>query len=354
MSRRWVIKLGSAVTRGGDGLAVERLRHLVGECVALQKAGDQVVLVSSGAVAAGLALLPAQRSIDDPVARRQLCAALGQTELINFYRDAFAAHRLQVAQVLATRQDFATRRHYLNMRSCLQTMLTHQMVPVVNENDVVAVTELMFTDNDELAALVAGMLAADCLVLLSDIDGVYSGDPAERKVIQQWDEQAADQFRPAPGSRFGRGGIESKVRSARQAAALGTNAWITNGLETGVLARLANSEPLGTQFPASPRPSSARRWAGTAPADKAAVVVNEGAVLVLKDRQQLSSLLPVGVIELRGEFERGDLLRIESIAGELIGFGRAEYDLATAQSVLGKQQQKPLVHYNYLHVIDHV
>lgn len=334
------------------GLARERLNGLADQCATLQQGGvAQFALLSSGAVAAGRDILNGDTS-DDAVTDRQVCAAVGQTELVNFYRDSFARHQLLVAQVLATRQDFSTRRHYLNMRTCLQALLARNIVPIINENDVVSVTELMFTDNDELAALVAGMLGAERLVLLSDVDGVYDGNPASGELIKLWSADSPMPAQPASGRGFGRGGIGSKIDNARQAAGMGTESWIANGLDPDVLRRIAAGNDVGTRFSASQRPRETKRWVAAAPARKAAVVINAGAVAALRDSHKLTSLLPVGVVRLQGEFERGDVLRIVDEADALIGYGRAEYDAEVALATLGQQRQRPLVHYNYLHVIE--
>lgn len=338
---------------GNGNLARARLDALVDQCAQLQRDGvAQVALVSSGAVVAGRGLLTGASS-DDAVTDRQVCAALGQTELINFYRDSFARHKLLAAQVLATRQDFSTRRHYLNMRACLQALLKRNIVPIINENDVVSVTELMFTDNDELASLVAGMLGAERLILLSDVDGVFDNGPIHGQLIQAWSGDEVVPDRPASGTGFGRGGIGTKVSSAQRAAAMGTASWIANGLSPGILNRIASDENVGTRFPASQRPSEAKRWVAAAPTRKASIVINDGTVAALRDADRLTSLLPVGIVSLGGEFERGDVLRIESETAEPVAYGRAEYDSTTATELLGKRRQKPLVHYNYLHVIDH-
>ena len=179
MSKRIVVKIGSQVLCSQDGtLNRDVLSNLVSQLAGLQADGWQVLLVSSGAVAAGKGLETGQlRRIADPVARKQVLAATGQVRLMETYRELFAQQSLTIAQVLATKSDFQTRRHYLNMRGCIEALLTAGIVPVVNENDVVSVTELMFTDNDELAGLLAGMVNAQILCLLSTVPGVYDGDP---------------------------------------------------------------------------------------------------------------------------------------------------------------------------------
>ena len=180
MGKRIVVKIGSQVLCGPDGtLNREVLSNLVSQLVALKTDGWQILLVSSGAVAAGSNLAADLTRVSDPVARKQVMAATGQVRLMEIYRELFAQHGMNTAQVLATKSDFQTRRHYLNMRGCVEALLTAGIVPVVNENDVVSITELMFTDNDELAGLLAGMVNARLLCLLSTVPGVYDGDPED-------------------------------------------------------------------------------------------------------------------------------------------------------------------------------
>ncbi len=359
--RRWIVKLGSAVTRAaGGGLDEKALRALVGELAALHAAGEQTVLVSSGAVAAGRDVLgcgsPGRR--DDEVVERQVSAAVGQIELMGWYQRAFGAHGIAVAQVLATRSDFGSRRHYLNMRQCVEGLLARGIVPIVNENDVVSVSELMFTDNDELAGLLAGMLAAGRLVLLSNVDGVFDGppdDPASR-VITDWnDRERRPLIEPAGQSDFGRGGIQTKIRNAEKLSRLGTEVFIANGRAESVLACIDRGEPVGTRFPAADRRASGqRRWVAGAPrAEQGAVVVNAGAAHVLCAPDRLASLLPVGVVAVRGAFQRGDVIPVEREDGTVIAWGRAEQGADTVRQHLGERNRRPVIHYDYLYVQEH-
>jgi len=178
---RIVIKIGSNVLTREDGLPdLERISHLVAQISEIKKQGKEVILVSSGAVASGRSLLSVSDKFD-AVATRQLFASIGQVKLINTYSELFQKHNLVCAQVLVTKEDFRDRLHYLNMQNCFSILLQHNVVPVVNENDVISVTELMFTDNDELAGLIASMLKADALIILSNVDGIYNGDPKKRE-----------------------------------------------------------------------------------------------------------------------------------------------------------------------------
>jgi glutamate 5-kinase len=260
-----------------------------------------------------------------------------------------------VAQVLATKSDFQTRRHYLNMRGCIEALLQAGIVPVINENDVVSVTELMFTDNDELAGLVAGMVGARLLCLLTTVPGVYDGDPDDphTRCIERWDDQhhRADEVVNQATSTLGRGGMHNKLTIARKAAHLGTEVVIADGAEPGIIGKIVAGEPVGTRFPVTADASPAKRWLASAD-DHAtgSVTVNEGAMQTLLDRSRLASLLPVGVENVEGPFERGDVIRIIGPGGEVLGCGRAGYDHEEAAELKGQRGQRPLVHYDYLYL----
>lgn len=352
MNAPFIIKLGSAVTRDEHGnLDQPALHALIGQCGDLMDRGERLVLVSSGAVAAGHGRLGELRE-RNPVVRRQLYAAVGQNELMQFYRTAFSSQSREVAQVLATRQDFSTRRHYLNMRECLLGALRAGIVPVVNENDVVAVTELMFTDNDQLAGLLAGMLGASRLLILTNVDGVYDGPPDEpgSRLIRRWDDETQLPAGATQRSEFGRGGIRTKVRSAARLAELGTQVWIANGRRPDIIRQVVSGDAHGTCFPASRRAKPSKRWVAGAPAATASIRVNEGAAQVLRSADRLASLLPVGVEAIEGEFERGDIVKVVDRRDRAVGYGRAEYGAEAARRAMGRQRQRPLIHYDYLFV----
>jgi glutamate 5-kinase len=359
LTRRIVVKIGSQVLCDPQGALNERvLASLVNQIATLASENWQVLLVSSGAVAAGSGLgLDRLQRIGDPVTRKQVLAATGQVRLMETYQGLFKRHALAVAQVLTSKSDFQTRRHYLNMRGCIEALLGADIVPVVNENDVVSVTELMFTDNDELAGLLAGMVNADLLCLLSTVPGVFDGDPdaAGTQCIPLWDDDRyqADDLVLRSASALGRGGMHSKIAIARKAAGLGTNVVIADGAAEGILIRIAGEEAVGTRFPAQGEASSAKRWLASAD-DHAvgAVTVNEGAAAALMDKSRLASLLPVGIETVEGEFKRGDVIQIRSPSGRVLGCGRARYDHDKANQLKGLQGQKALIHYDYLYLSD--
>ncbi len=249
--RRWVVKIGSALlTDGGKGLAREEIASWVEQMARLTRSGHQVVLVSSGAVAEGMSRM-GWRVRPKSLHQLQAAAAIGQMGLARAYEDCFQTHGLHTAQVLLTHDDLTNRKRYLNARSTLRTLIELGVVPVVNENDAVANDELLFGDNDTLAALVANLVRADLLVLLTDQAGLFDSDPRFNKDAQlisesQVDDPALDQFAGGSGSGLGRGGMTTKIRAARLAARSGSATVITSGVGDDVLGRIAAGERLGT------------------------------------------------------------------------------------------------------------
>ena len=350
--RRLVVKIGSNVLTRPDGLPDEaRMAQLVAQVVGLRNQGCEVVLVSSGAVAAGRSLLTLPPRAD-AVRGRQLLAAVGQVKLLGIYAALLAPHGLLGAQVLVTKEDFRDRQHYLNLRNCFQELLQHHVIPIVNENDVVAVTELMFTDNDELAGLVASMLGADALLLLSNVDGIFDGDPARpgarviRRIAPHDTGFAA--FVTATRSQFGRGGMLTKCAIAHKVAGLGISVHIANGLTDNILPDILNETAVSTWFEPGKKASGTKQWLAHAPAAQATVQVNAGARAALLAPGQATSLLPVGITAIVGDFQKGDLVRLTGEAGQVLGLGLAEYNSDKARERLGQHGQRPLVHYDYL------
>ena len=351
--RRLVVKIGSNVLTQADGLPdLARLEHLVAQVAALKARGLEVVVVSSGAVAAGRSLLTLPPKAD-AVSSRQVLAAVGQVKLLSTYAELLGRHGLLCAQVLATKEDFRDRRHYLNMRSCFQELLQRGVVPIVNENDVVAVTELMFTDNDELAGLIAAQLDADALVILSNVDGIFTGDPAQpgaaliREIAPGTTGFA--RFVKAQRSQFGRGGMLTKCHMAHKVAKLGISVYIANGQRDNVLPDVLAGTAPHTWFRPGKPASGTKRWLAHAQgAATATVRLNAGARAALLAPGRAVSLLPVGVVGIEGTFQKGDIVQLADEAGQLLGLGTAEYGSDKALERLGQPQQRPLVHYDYL------
>jgi glutamate 5-kinase len=357
MGKRIVVKIGSQVLCDLAGaLNHDVLSRLVRQLGSLRADGWQVLLVSSGAVAAGSSLATEQLlRVSDPVARKQVMAATGQVRLMETYRELFEQQGLTVAQVLATKSDFQTRRHYLNMRSCIEALLTAGIVPVVNENDVVSVTELMFTDNDELAGLLAGMVNAKLLCLLSTVPGVYDGDPddAATQCIPRWDDELyqIEDIVSRGTSALGRGGMHNKLAIARKVARLGTEVVIADGTDPQIMSKILGDVQAGTHFPIIGDASPAKKWLASAD-DHAtgSVTINTGAEEALLDTNRLTSLLPVGIETVDGNFDRGDVIQILNPSGKVLGCGQARYDHREARKLIGQRGQKPLIHYDYLYL----
>lgn len=359
MGGRIVVKIGSQVLCDEQGeLNLAVLEQLAGQIGRLAADGWQVLMVSSGAVAAGRGVAGQKLDrVNDPVARKQVLAATGQVRLMETYRALFARQELTIAQVLASKSDFQTRRHYLNMRGCIDGLLTAGIIPVINENDVVSITELMFTDNDELAGLLAGMVNADLLCLLSTVPGVFDGHPDDpaTQCIDTWDDEKhqSDEVVQRGASALGRGGMHSKLTIARRTAQLGTTVVIADGTDRDILFKIVNAQKAGTRFPAVGGASPAKRWLASADGHAVgSVTVNNGAAEALTDRSRLASLLPVGIEAIDGSFSQGDVIQVCAPDGRILGCGRAGYGHEEAKQSIGKRGQKPLIHYDYLYLVD--
>ena len=351
------VKSGRNVFEKADGtLNVSRIGHLVDQIAFLHKNGVEVVLVSSGAVAAGKAVLePAKKT--DAVSKRQLWAALGQVKLISRYSDFFNEHGLVCAQVLTTKENFSDRVHYLNMKNCIATLLENKVIPIVNENDTISVTELMFTDNDELSGLIASMVNSEALVILSNVNGVYSTHPQNEnaELIQKFDREKIElQEAFTEGqSTFGRGGMLTKLRIAQKVAGDGIGVHVANGTIENVLIDLLDKEKdfEHTYFVPNKKTSSGvKKWIGYSDDfAKGEVVVNQGAIKALNSEKAVS-LLPVGVVKTISEFKKGDLIKIIDESGVIVGVGKAQYGSDKMQQEMDSEKQKPLIHYDYLYM----
>jgi glutamate 5-kinase len=312
--------------------------------------------VSSGAVACGRSLLGREGTGHrlDPVEQRQLYSAVGQVQLIGLYSRLFKDWDTTIGQVLTMKESFSTRREYLNQRACMEVMLANNVVPIINENDTVSVTELMFTDNDELSGLVASMMDADTLIILTNVDGIYDG-PDSGKVIQK--VNPGDDISGSIGTQksgFGRGGMLSKYAIAARAAEEGIRVIIANGKREGIVTDLYNDVPgtVCTQFvPAEGGVSSVKKWiAHSSGFAKGTVTVNANARKALCGENAVS-LLPVGVVSVQGDFEEGDIIGILGPDGELFAVGRSSYSAEQAREVIGQHDCRPLVHYDYLSLL---
>lgn len=338
-SQRWVVKIGSALlTANGKGLWSEGLDNWVSQMVDLLAAGHELVLVSSGAVAEGMTRLGWSQRPEE-IHRLQAAAAVGQMGLVQAYESRFSKHGLHTAQILLGHDDISARDRYLNARGALQTLIELGVVPVVNENDTVVTDEIRFGDNDTLAALVANLVDADVLVILTDQQGLFDRDPrhhADARLIENADaeDRALDAMVSGAGA-LGRGGMITKLRAARLAARAGADTVIASGTQERVLQRLLAGESVGTRLLAKRQKLAARKqWLAGQLQLRGQLQLDSGAVKVLTGRG--SSLLAVGVKTVSGDFRRGDLVSCVDAEGREVARGLVNYNADEARKLAGQ------------------
>ena len=356
MKERIVVKIGSQILTRKDGtLDVTRMSALVDQIAELYRDGIEIILVSSGAVAAGKSEIKAKAKLDT-ISARQFYSSIGQVKLINRYSDLFHQHQITCGQILATKEDFATRRHYLNQRNCMAIMLDNKVIPIVNENDAISVNELMFTDNDELSGLVTAMMGCKKLIILSNIDGIFSGDPSkpDSKLFKEIDVKNDDIENCIQSSKSstGRGGMTTKYNIARKAANEGIEVIIANGRRDNILVDLMKGKDIpATRFiPSFKEATSVKKWIAHSDGfAKGEIHINKCAGEVLLGDKAVS-LLPVGVTKIIGNFEADDIVCIIDDNGKQIGIGRTTYDSEKAREAIGKNNKKAIIHYDYLYI----
>ena len=339
-ARRLVIKVGSSlVTNEGRGLDRDAITNWGRQLAQLRASGKQVVMVSSGAVAEGMQRLGWSKrpSVMNDL---QAAAAVGQMGLAQMYETCFREHGLQTAQILLTHEDLADRKRYLNARATLTRLLALDVVAVINENDTVVTDEIKFGDNDTLAALVANLIDADALVILTDQRGLYTADPRRDSNAQFLPQVVAgapelEQMASGVGSEFARGGMITKVLAAKRAASGGAHTVVASGREPDVLLRLALGELVGTQFIAQmPRIASRKQWLADHLQLRGSVRLDAGATKALT--RDGKSLLPIGVVEVIGEFERGDVVGCLDADGAEIARGLVNYSSSESRRIMRK------------------
>lgn len=355
--KRIAVKIGSNVLTRKDGtLDITRMSALVDQVAELHHAGMEIVLISSGAVASGRSEVKVSKKLDS-VSARQLYSAVGQAKLINRYYELFREHGLMCGQVLTTKENFGSRTHYLNQKHCMEVMLEHGVIPIVNENDTISVTELMFTDNDELSGLIATMMGMDALIILSNIDGIYNGNPADSAsqvipVVERGKTDLASYVQTGRSS-FGRGGMLTKCHIAQKVADEGIMVVIANGKRSNILLDLLKdleATPCTRFLPAAKPVSSVKKWiAHSEGFAKGEIHINKGAEEALL-APTATSLLLEGVTQVVGDFEKDDIVRIVNEEGRLLGVGCAGYGSEEARAFIGSRDRKPLVHYDYLYI----
>jgi len=342
-ANRWVIKIGSALlTNEGRGLDNTAISKWVEQIVKMHKAGKQVVLVSSGAVAEGMKRF-GWTTRPRALYELQAAAAVGQMGLIQAYESCFNKHEIHTAQVLLTHDDLSNRTRYLNARSTLRELIKLGAIPVVNENDTVVTEEIQFGDNDTLAALVANLIEADALLILTDQDGMHDANPAthpDSKLLEevQADDPALESMAGGGGS-LGRGGMLTKVRAAKLAARSGALTVIASGREDNIVTRVANAENVGTLFVTKQGSQAARKqWLAGHMNTRGRLVLDEGAIKVLTGSGK--SLLPVGVSAVEGNFQRGEVVVCVNANGQEIARGLVNYNADETKKIMRQPSDK--------------
>lgn len=350
--QRIIIKLGTQVVieEGDERPALERLRGIVAECGGLSKNGAHVAVVSSGAVGLGKKQLGITRPLE--LHEKQTCAALGQSMLMNIYKELFSAHGIQVAQILVTAADFSDRERYLNLRNCMEHCFKMGIVPIINENDVVSTAGIIekgniksFDDNDRLSSIVAAKMQADTLVILTNVAGVYSDNPVNNPdaVLLKNLEIETQEIKTDGTSSGGRGGMGSKLRAARISSLCGTETIISSGFIPHAIHQ-ALSKQSGTFIPPKAKLNSRQAWIGVASGHQGVVVVNECTVEALTSENKMS-LLPIGVIDIIGAFTPKEIVSVQDARGRELARGLVSMSSETLHAIKGMHSEaaKPLL-----------
>ena len=351
-AKRIVFKFGTNILRNEDGdISLSRIYSFIEDAAKLKKAGREIIIVTSGAVGLGAKKLGVDS--DASMSVKQACAAVGQCQLMAIYENGFDKYGITTAQILLTEEDFTQRIKYLSLHDTLNTLISLGTVPIINQNDTVSTEELdfyqdafevCFSDNDKLSALVASELDADLLVVLSDIDGLFDDNPKENpnaKIIPVVTEVTADIEKYAQNaSKGGRGGMKTKLNAMRVVTRSGGTAIIANGKTPHIIKRLFDNEPLGTVFAPVENLPNKKRWIAYATNITGQLYVNDGAKKALLEKD--SSLLPIGVIKIAGDFKRGDIVSIIDTKGNEFARGMANYNCSDCKRIIGQHSDNIL------------
>ena len=328
-SKRWVIKIGSALlTKDGKGLDYQAIEDWAAQISKLRQQGIEIILVSSGSVAEGMSRMGWQKRPTD-LAKLQAAAAIGQTGLIEAYEAQFKKHHIQAAQILLTHDDVSNRKRYLNARNTLNALLEFKALPIINENDTVALEEMRLGDNDTLAALVANIIEADLLVILTDQDGLFDKDPRHHKDASLISEESASnsslqQYVGKTSTALGSGGMATKLTAAQRAARSGCATVIASGREDQVLKRLSQGENIGTLLtPENTQIAARKQWIAGQVQATGILYLDSGASLAIQEKG--TSLLPIGVENSEGDFKRGDIVDCKTPDGNVVARGLINY-----------------------------
>ena len=345
--KRIVIKIGSSsLTLKSGGLDRTSMKKFVDEASSLVSRGIEVIIVTSGAIAAGLESLKIKKKSED-ITMLQAAASVGQVELMSTYSDLFLKNNLKTGQILLTHEDTTRRKQYLNIKNTIKNLIGLNIIPIINENDSVAVDEIKFGDNDQLAALVAILAEADTLIILTDIDGVFDKDPrihSGAKLIPYIDKINEDIERAAGGigSTYGIGGMESKIKAAKICSFSGIKTIIANSKKKNILNNIVAGDDSGTFFApqTTKKVKSIKKWIAFGKKTRGAMVIDQGAEEAVLDKGK--SILAVGVVSVEGKFDKGDTLQVFSLDGKLIARGICNFSSEDMQKIKGKNKKKIL------------
>lgn len=351
-ARRIVIKAGSGILTGKDGLNRNTINNLSNDICDLRLKGYEIILVSSGAIAAGIRKVGHSKR-PESISEKQAMAAVGQGSLMNAYEKAFRRHGYTVAQILITRDDLNNRRRYLNARNTIFTLLSWGIIPVINENDSVVIDEIKFGDNDNLSAMVANMTDSNLLINLTDIDGLYDDDPRKNKkarlisVINKINNNIFKFASSTPGA-LGTGGMASKITAAKKATLKGIPVIIANGRKKRIIGKIIEGEDIGTLFtPQTQAICGRKHWLAFSRAIKGAIIIDDGAVKALTKNGK--SLLPSGIIEVTGKFSRGDSVQLIDHQGNEIAIGMVDYNSIDLDKIKGSKSSNIVLLLGYKH-----
>ncbi len=353
--KKIVIKIGTNVLRQDNGsLDRDVIRNLVRQIAKLRENKIEMILISSGAMAAGKDVFDAKNfEFTDEVQKRQVSSVIGQPYLMREYQDLFQEHKIIVGQLLVTKLDLSTRNHYLNLRRCFEGLQAKNILPIVNENDSTAIDELMFTDNDEIAGMVASMVGADELIMCTNVDGMFDGDPnieSSRLLSKVGVNDNLEDFVKTSRSSFGRGGMTTKVATAQKLAKLGVKVKIINGKDKDSLMKSIMVEGIGTTFNPQKNVSAKKRWLAFANQPNGKIIINEYLEKILLNSNNAVSILPIGIIGVESPFEKGDLVGIVNETKKQIGLGIAEKDSAMLLDEIGEKNKSVVIHYNHMYI----
>ncbi len=358
MAETIVVKVGSNIIAGSQGIESRRVSAIAKALSELHSAGHRVALVSSGAIAAGMVKLGLKKKPQE-IERKQAVAAVGQSTLMWIYEKKFSRYDKKVAQVLLTRDAFYDRVRYINARNTLMSLLHMGVVPIINENDTVAIEEIKFGDNDQLAALVAGLVEADRLIILSDVEGLYTADPKKDnkatliRQVKGFDPSIEEMAKPS-SSGYGTGGMYSKVLAAKKAVQFGIRVNIISGHRPALIKKLLKGHSVGTEFiPVGRRVSARKTWIGLGTKAKGSIVLDEGAVRAIVQLQK--SLLPGGILKVEGKFDRGDAVYCLDPQGTRVAKGLCNYSSEEIEQIKGRRSSEieKILGYKYSEEVIH-